>query len=750
MSELGMPEYHRGSYLSIGQRTHRLAERLAEITLWRDRAELVLDSWLMDGTPLALGAAWPDRSGVHELAAAEVIVPDEWPLHEVRLDLSLGGEGLVGIDMAGTVDRFGLDPYHHRFPVRGRSLAVDVRIVARRPFGEPNREPRLDRARLVWVDTAVDEFAALLTTLLEAVAVLGEHEAVEPILGCAERALAVLDWPSRTDDYVARAAASVTLQEIWELPADLAPNPPGLTGEERASVVRGTEQLRDELTALRSLHPPRGAVLFSGHAHLDMAWLWPLNETHRKARRTAWTVVNLMRAYPEFTFNQSSAQLYRFIGEDDPELLEAIAKAVGAGQWEPIGGMWVEPDGNLPCGESFVRQLLYGQHAFEELFGARHRIGWLPDTFGLSPGLPQIFASAGIDSLFSQKLNRADTNRFPHDLYWWEGLDGTRLLVHGFDNPNGSYDAMLGPDAMVRTWQNYRGKHVHPETLITIGYGDGGGGPTAEMIERSRDLEPFPVLPKAEFGRVADLFERLHATADRDPLPVWVGELYLEFHRGTYTAQGRIKRLHRRAERALVAAEALGTLRTLLTGERTDSLATAWQTLLLNQFHDILPGSSIREVNLEAEEQLSAVLARAGAETTAHVRALAAAVVEPGERDGVLVVHPDLAPRPLRLELDAPVPGAQAVDGGSVVATAASVAGLEVVVAVELDAAPGLRASVSQLENDFVRVDIDETGALARVYDKQARREVLAGRGNQLWAYVDKPRLYDAWEIDAS
>jgi alpha-mannosidase len=746
------PRYRGGGYASIGQRRDRLAERLAEVALWRDRAAIDLDSWTFDGEPLALGARWPDRHGVRRLEARGVTVPDHWPLDEVRLDLALGGEGLLHITGPDGDGRHGLDPFHDRFPLPGRRADLAVSIVARFPFGEPNRTPRLERARLVWADTAVEVFARQLALIHEAVGALGGDPA-DVLLSCAERALADVGWPSGTGGYLARSAATPAMLTIWEPPAGLDPAPPGLAEAERSSVAAASRQLTADLAAWCGQYPPQGELLLTGHAHLDMAWLWPLAETRRKALRTAWTAVNLLATYPEFTFNQSSAQLYEFIAEDDPELFRQIGHAVATGRWEPVGGMWVEADGNLPSGESFVRQLLYGQRAFERMFGATHRVGWLPDSFGFSPGLPQLLASAGIEGLFTQKLNRADTNQFPYDLYWWEGLDGSRVLVHGFDNPDGSYDAKLGPEAMVRTWQNFRGKNLHPQSLLSIGYGDGGGGPTAEMVEKSRLLGGFPALPRAAFGRVDDLFGRLHATSGRVTLPVWRGELYLEFHRGTYTAQGRLKRLHRRAERDLVAAEALGALSALAgapqAGAQPGPLTTAWHTLLLNQFHDILPGSSIREVNAEAEAQLTGVIETAGQAAAGHLAALASLLgADGGEPAALLVVNPDLSARPLRALAGADLPGAQPVDGGFAVAPAQTVAGLEARVVTDLTPPPGLSASQRHLENAYLRVELDDAGALTSVWDKTAAREVLAGRGNQLWAHVDKPRVYDAWEVD--
>ena len=330
----------------------------------------------------------------------------------------------------------------------------------------------------------------------------------------------------------------------------------------RASVEDALDALERGLAAVAERHPPAGALLLTGHAHLDLAWRWPLAETRRKAQRTLSTVAGMLERHPEFTFNQSTAQVYAFLEEDDPELLERLVAASKDGRFEPIGGMWVEPDCVMPTGESFVRQLLYGQRYFRERFGAEHTVCWLPDCFGFTPALPQLLAGAGIERFFTIKLSWSETNRFPHDLFEWEGLDGTRVLAHMFDNPDGGYNGVAGPRAALATWGAFKGKHAHPESLLSIGYGDGGGGPTEEMVERVRDMDGFPVLPAQRFGRVDEFFDRI----DADDLPVWSGELYLELHRGTLTTQGRTKRAHRRAERDLIAAEAVSGLAALAGG----------------------------------------------------------------------------------------------------------------------------------------------------------------------------------------
>ncbi len=230
--------------------------------------------------------------------------------------------------------------------------------------------------------------------------------------------------------------------------------------------------------------------------------------------RTFHTAIDLMDRYPDYRFNQSTAQLYDFVEKDDPELFAAIKEKVAAGQWEPIGAMWVEPDTNMPTAESFVRQLLYGIRYFDRAFGKRSRVNWLPDCFGFSPALPQILRLAGVDSFFTHKVTWSETNLIPFDLFWWEGLDGSRVLMHTFNNPAGGYNGDIGPRAATETWRNFRAKHLNPESLLAIGWGDGGGGPTEEMLERTRLLADFPVMPSLRQVGVVGMVRR-HPCAER-------------------------------------------------------------------------------------------------------------------------------------------------------------------------------------------------------------------------------------------
>jgi alpha-mannosidase len=723
------------SALTVAQRLDWLEVRIDELRGWLDREWVDLERWTFDGEPLAPGAPWPDRDGVHRLEHPQLELP--WPEGEARLRLDLGGEALVTLAYAdGRTARFGSDPEHRALPLRAVPFSVAAEAVARLPFGEPNRDARLATARAVWVDVALERLVRRLALVLEAGRALADREPARPLVEAAAAALQALSWPSATGSYVARQAGTPSLQNVWRLPDGLDPRPPALDDAARRTVVEAATVLDGELAAIARRHPPAGALLLTGHAHLDLAWRWPLAETRRKARRTLWTVAGLLDRHPSLHFNQSTAQLFAFLEEDDPALLDRLRRHAAEGRFEPIGGMWVEPDCVMPAGESLVRQLLYGQRYFLSRFGAMHTVCWLPDCFGFTPGLPQLLRGAGIERFFTVKLSWSETNPFPHDLFWWEGLDGSRVLGHMFDNPDEGYNGRVGPEAALGTWERSRGKHHHPESLLSVGYGDGGGGPTEDMVERVAALEGFPALPTQRFGRVDAFFDRAQAAAREVDLPVWSGELYLELHRGTLTSQGRTKRAHRRAEHDLVAAEAVAALETLAGGELPESLEDAWRVLLRNEFHDILPGSSVREVYEDAEAELAHVSRTARAAIDAALGKIAARLE--GEGAGVLIVNPDLLPRPVRAVLPS----------GEPLTAPGSVAGLEARVVVP--GAGGVSAAGRVLENELVRVELGDDGALASVLDKRSGREALGGRGNQLWAFVDKPREWDAWDVEAS
>jgi alpha-mannosidase len=728
------------SHLSLSQRLARLKVRTAEIAHWRVREKVDIADWSFNGAPMALGDAWPRRDGVARLAATAV-APSDWPLAETRLAIDVGGESLLLLTYdSGETACFGLDPNHQEFPLKSAKVSIAAESVARLPFGEPVRAPRLNRAALIWLDPPVDRLRLLLAQIAETIECLSEHDVAPHLLDAAERALRALDWPSETQNYIARVAPSATQQNIWTLP-DLADEPAGLNDVERRSVIEAFKSLSAALKTLQAKFPPQGELALTGHAHIDLAWLWPYEETRRKLRRTFHTALSLIGTFEDFRFNQSTAQYYTQIEEDDPALLSRIVAAAESGAWESVGGMWVEPDTMMPSGESLARQLLYGQKYFEKTFGARHAVCWLPDTFGFSAALPQLLKQAGIDSFFTIKVNWSETNRMPSDFFWWEGLDGSRVLAHTFDNPGDGYNGFLRPRTLAMTWRNFRGKVFHPTSLLAVGYGDGGGGVTPEMIERERQLRDFPTLPRARWTRVEDFFAGALESAEANKIPVWVGEMYLELHRGTLTTQAEIKRLHRAAEHALVAAETVASLAHLMGGSAPQNLEDLWRVLLKNEFHDILAGSSIREACQDAEAELGEALAGAHAVQRSSLEGIATLLPRGETNEALIVVNPSLSPRALRIALP---------DGRKIAADGeAPPLSVSVFDASKLTPRAGLTATARRLENEFLTVSIGEDGTIDSLVHKRTGREALAGGGNQIWAYpADKPRQFDAWDIE--
>ncbi|RYE08129.1 MAG: alpha-mannosidase [Hyphomicrobiales bacterium] len=715
--------------LTNAQRLERLKVRLDELVYWRAREGVPVTGWSLDGQPIAIGGAWPSREGVHRFAATAE-VPEHWPLEETRLVLDLGGESLVTLSYPNRDSvSFGVDPYHREFPVRHRQIAISAESTAREPFGVPVRSPRLNRAVLQWIDVPVHRLHLLLKQIAETCSVLAGHDVVPHLLDAAETAQRSLDWPSDTANYIARIAPMPQQQRIWELPP-LEARAAALDQGQRASVTAAHETLTAQLRRLQKRYPPEGELLLTGHAHIDLAWLWPYAETRRKMRRTFHTALGLMEASDDYRFNQSTAHYYAQLEEDDPALLQQIKAKAAAGQWEVTGGMWVEPDTNMPTGESLTRQILYGQRYFEKHFGKRHTVCWLPDCFGFSGAMPQLLKQGGIDSFFTIKVNWSETNRVPADLFWWEGLDGSRVLAHSFDNPMQGYNGFVQPDCFVPTWRNFRGKVHHDTSLLAVGYGDGGGGTTPEMVEREVQLRDFPALPKARWGQVADFFADAHRNVAGKKLPVWVGEIYLELHRATLTTQSGVKRLHRQAERALITAETIASLAHLIGAAAPASLEPYWRVVLKNEFHDILPGSSIREVYQDAEAELSAVITAGRAAQDRALDTLAAQLPK-GAGDAVLVVNPSLSTRRL------------STGSGSVPPLGIAV------LPREQRPLPGLSASTTHLENATLRATIAPDGTIASLVHKPSGREALAGPGNQLFAYpVDKPRNWDAWDVE--
>lgn len=536
-----------------------------------------------------------------------------------------------------------------------------------------------------------------------------------------------------------------------------------------ASVPAAHEILR---RAIAQAGPPLDVDIYAaGHAHIDVAWLWTLGQTRRKAERTFHTVLRLMEQFPDYQFTQSQPYLYDAVRQDQPELFAAIQEQVRNGRWEPTGGMWVEADCNISGGESLARQFLLGRTFFRRHFGpeAESPILWLPDVFGYAWNLPQLIKEAGLDYFFTIKIGWNQYNRMPYDSFWWQGLDGTRVLTHFSPTPEhegggyaSTYNAMADPAAVLGTWTNYQQKEQSQELLMAFGFGDGGGGPTREMLENIREMGCFPAAPRVRHAKALELFRTLEQTSG-PALPVWKGELYLEYHRGTYTTQSRNKRANRKSEFLLHNAEFIAAFAAvigqanigrdlLVAGYRYphDRLRRAWELVCLNQFHDIIPGTSIAPVYAESQAQYAEVRRLAEGVLAEGLTAVAHAL-----QADLLLVNPNSQPLTDLLFVPAgaglePSPGVQPVAGGMLVHAAA-------LPPYAIQPYNGfafqlhdLEVSPRHLENDFLRVEFNDAGDMTRIYDKENRREILppGAVANQFQAFEDRPQNWDAWDID--
>lgn len=512
---------------------------------------------------------------------------------------------------------------------------------------------------------------------------------------------------------------------------------------------------RKRLTALLACRNGSTAPLLYciGHSHLDVAWLWPLQETERKCARTFATQLGLMDQYPEYRFLQSQPHLYDMVRRRHPELYQRIKAAVRRGQWLPEGGMWVEPDTNLSGGEALIRQFMHGKRFFREELGVESELMWLPDVFGYSGALPQIMAGCGIKWFSTMKIfwtyNGADP--FPLNTFWWEGIDGTRVLSHIYND----YNSHTDPKSIHQRWTERVQKDLLQARLVPFGHGDGGGGATREHLEllrRERDLEGLPRCTQASPVR----FFREQA-ARAVSWPVYVGELYFAAHRGTYTTQAKTKKGNRQCEVALREAELWGGAAQALAGFRYPfaPMDKAWKGVLLNQFHDIIPGSSIARVYAEAEVLYERVLDEArrntGRATAKLIRRQAGAVTVFNSLSWSRHV---LAPLPEGFKggaVDGVQVPAQRIKGVLHAEVTVPACGWTTVEAAESHRTEStLKATSTLLENSKISLRLNTKGEISRFLDKESSADLAAAPMNAFRMYKDVPRKYDAWDIDST
>ncbi|KNB53787.1 alpha-mannosidase [Streptomyces caatingaensis] len=660
------------------------------------------------------GAAWGPAWGTSWFTVSGT-VPGAWAGRTVEAVLDLGfDENMTGFQCEGLVHREdgspvkGLNPRNHW-----------VRIAAPAAGGE--------RVRL-HIEAASNPV------------ILDYHPFTPTELGDRETA------DDRPRYRLGRMDLAVFDETVWELVQDLEVLEGLMRGlpEEsprRWEVLRAVERALDALdlqnvgrcaAAARErlagvlaapAHASAHRISAVGHAHIDSAWLWPLRETVRKVARTTATMTALLEDEPGFVYAMSQAQQFAWVKEHRPEVWARVRKAVAEGRFVPVGGMWVESDTNMPGSEALARQFVHGKRFFLDEFGIETEEVWLPDSFGYSAALPQLVRLSGSKWFLTQKISWSRTNVFPHHTFWWEGLDGTRVFTHF--PPVDTYNAQLSGEELAHAVRNFREKGRATRSLAPTGWGDGGGGTTREMVARAKRLADLEGSARVAFERPSAFFEKAHA--EYEDAPVWVGELYLELHRATLTSQARTKRGNRRAEHLLHEAELWSATAAVRTGfpypyERLDRL---WKTVLLHQFHDILPGTSIAWVHREAVRtygQVTAELEELIGEATSALAGDASAggtVVfnaAPHGRAGVAALS-------ARRE-GAPVPEPTTItprEGGGHV-----------------------------LDNGLLRAEIDGRGLLVSVRDTETGRETLAPgtAANLLQLHQDFPNMWDAWDVD--
>ena len=512
-------------------------------------------------------------------------------------------------------------------------------------------------------------------------------------------------------------------------------------------------------------------LYFDANAHIDAAWLWRDKETIEVCTNTFNSVENMMNARADFTYTQSAAAYYDWMERSSPETFKNMQKRVREGRWEITGGMWVEPDCNLPSGESWARHLLYSKRYFKEKFGTDVKVGWNPDSFGYNANMPMFYNEAGIDAFVTQKIGWNETNVFPHRVFWWKSADNSKILSYF---PYDYVNEIKDPFQLVDWMRQFEANTGFRKMMILFGVGDHGGGPSLDMMARIDKLRDLFIYPRIEFGNTANYLSWLRLQ-DLAKIPVWNDELYLEYHQGTYTTQAKMKERNRTSEVLLTNAEKLSSLATFFGKPyRADDIESAWRLTLFNQFHDILPGSGIRENYVDANEKYDEVEAIGTHELTQSLATIAKSVNTSTVKKGMPIVifnslgwqRADIArfALPQADESDYAVFDANGKEIPSqtvrlgrfnreilfFVSSVPSI-GYRVFELRKQSPSPRkneLRITESKLENKFFTLKFDgQTGWLASIIDKRNGKELLAGPGNELQLLEDKPRAWDAWNI---
>ncbi len=662
---------------------------------------------------------WGEKPEEHRWFHKNIVIPDELKGKDVELYVyaSAAGDGNRAAQFLAYVNGKavrGIDGNHRYLKLDSNVESVDIHIYAySRPFGERSQF----YAQLCVFDRAVEKL----------------YYDLKVPYGVME----YLDSDSKEyNDIMYRLNEAITLIN-W-----IDPN----SDEFHSSVAAANKYMDEEFYGKFCSETPVTASCI-GHTHIDVAWQWTLDQTREKVQRTFGSVIELMKKYPDYKFMSSQPQLLKYLKEENPEMFEEIKRLVKEKRVELEGSMWLEADCNLTSGESMVRQILFGKRFFRDEFGVENKVLWLPDVFGYSAAMPQILRKSGVDKFVTSKISWNETNRMPYDVFMWKGIDGTEIFTYFLtathanfaqDERYTTYNARLTPSVAQGTWERFEPKALSDNVLVTFGHGDGGGGPEDSYLENHARLKHgIPGCNQTKIEFAGDFLERLKNKLENNKrLPKWSGELYLEFHRGTYTSQAFNKRSNRKSELLYQNAEALSTAAAKLIGAEypQSALNEGWECILLNQFHDIIPGSSIHSVYENCHKDYAKITEIGkNAESSAY-KAILGNIETDG---GIAVFNPNSFADSGYLNFGGKTYRVNGIPSK----------GYKVIKLCESKADYTLDGR--HLETSNYSVDFDENYEIVKLYDKLNARDVLrdGGKGNYIEAFEDYPYEYDAWEI---
>lgn len=714
----------------------------------------------VESATMSVGEQWRGRD-LYLWLTTKLDLPEEWKGKKVvgLFDFGRTGggnnSGFESLLFINDQPYQGVDSNHQEVffleDLIGSQVKLDFRLWSGlEGGGEPKEQIyTLETAKLCWLDENVDDLYFTALAIFQSIQEMGDNQPEKQMLiSTLNDALLEIDWsiPGSSEFYESCRASQ--------------------------------EKLREKLKNMDKKHPV--TIHCVGHTHIDVAWLWRLKHTREKAARSFSTVLKLMQQFPDYYFLQTQPQLYDYIKNDYPEIYEKMKLQIKDGKWETEGAMWLEADCNIPSGESLVRQILYGKKFFKDEFNKDCKYLWLPDVFGYSWALPQILKKSGIETFMTTKISWNQYNRMPHDTFYWRGIDGSEILTHFVTTPEPwnspdswfyTYNGLITAKTVNGAWKSYRNKEISKDLLLSYGYGDGGGGVNREMLELRRRLDEIPGMPNVKTSTAGEFFKQLQETVQNtnEYVHMWDGELYLEYHRGTYTSQAHNKLMNRKLELSYREAEWLNVWSALNHGwdlYPKEKLDEGWKIILRNQFHDIIPGSSIHEVYEDSKieyDEAAQLGKQAIDQAMKHLVGEAShqyVIYNSSQWTDCQMVQIDNDERNQCDGIWKSTTGellpSQKTEKGWIISIPKlpQFGGAEIrfVQSADCNQDEGIPFTLNEngLETPFYQLNWNHQGQLERIYDKETKREILsqAQCGNVLRVFEDKPLAHDAWDID--